>query len=153
MRAGGEGEYWSFSISSSNEYSGLIAFRIDWFDLLAAQGTLKSLLQHPSSKISILQCPAFFITQPLYPYMTTGHTIALTICTFVSKVMSLLFNMLGLASFVAQLVNNSSAMRWSWIQFPRLGSSPGEGKGYRLQYSGLESSMDCIVYGIAKSQA
>ena len=79
-------KYWSFSISSSNEYSGLTAFRIDWFDLFAVQGTLKSLLQHASSKISILQCPAFFMTQPLYQYMPTGKTIALTICTIVSNV-------------------------------------------------------------------
>ena len=72
-------KYWSFSISSSNGYSGLISFRTDWFELLAVQGTLKSLLQHPSSKVSILQCPAFFMTQYLHPYMTTGKTIALTI--------------------------------------------------------------------------
>ena len=89
-------KYWSFSfsISPSNEYSGLISFRIDWFDLLAVQGTLKSLLQHHSSKTSILRCSAFFKVQPLYPYMTTGKTIALTRWTFVDKVMSLLFNML-----------------------------------------------------------
>ena len=89
-------KYWSFSfsISPSNEYSGLISFRIDWFDLLAVQGTLKSLLQHHSSKTSILWCSAFFKVQPLYPYMTTGKTIALTRWTFVDKVMSLLFNML-----------------------------------------------------------
>ena len=88
--------YWSFSfsISPSNEYSGLISFRIDWFDLLAVQGTLKSLLQHHSSKASILQCSAFFIFQLSYPYITTGKTIALTRLTFVGKVLSLLFNML-----------------------------------------------------------
>ena len=79
---------------SSNEYSGLISFRIDWFDLLAVQRTLKSLLQHHSSKASILQCTAFFIVQLSHPYMTTGKTIALTRWTFVGKVMSLLFNML-----------------------------------------------------------
>ena len=84
----------SFSISPSSEYSGLISFRIDWFDLLALQGTLKSLLQHHSLKVSILQCSAFFMVQLSYPYMTTGITIALTIWTFFSKVMSLLFNML-----------------------------------------------------------
>ena len=86
-------KYWSFSfsISPSNEYSGLISFRIDWFDLLAVQGTLKSLLQHHSSKASILQCSAFFIVHLSYPYMTTGKTIILTIQTFVSKGMSLLF--------------------------------------------------------------
>ena len=80
---------------SSNEYSGLISFRMDWFDLLAVQGTLKSLLQHHSSKASILQCSAFFIFQLSHLYMTTGKTIALTRWTFVGKVMSLLFNMLS----------------------------------------------------------
>ena len=88
-------KYWSFRISSSNEYSGLISFRIDWFDLLAVQGTLKSLLQHHSSKTSILQRSAFFIVQFSHPYMTTGKTIALTRWTFVGKVMSLLFNFLS----------------------------------------------------------
>jgi len=86
---------WSFSISPSNEYSGLIFFRIDWFDLLAVQGTLKSLLQHHSSKASILWHSAFFVVQLPHPYMTTGKTINLTIWTSVSKVMSLLFNMLS----------------------------------------------------------
>ena len=85
----------SLSISPSHEYSGLISFRMDWLDLYAAQGTLKSFLQHRSSKASILQCSAFFINQLSHPYMTTGKTIALTRQTFVSKVMSLLFNMLS----------------------------------------------------------
>ena len=85
----------SFSISPSNEYSGLISFRMDWLDLLAFQGTLKSLLQHHSSKASILQRSAFFIVQLSHPYMTTGETIALIRWTFVGKVMSLLFNMLS----------------------------------------------------------
>ena len=90
-------KYWSFSFSirPSNEYSGLISFRKDWLDLLAVQGTLKSLLQHHSSKASILWCSAFFIVQLSHPYMTTGKTIALTIWTFVGKVTSLLFNMLS----------------------------------------------------------
>ena len=90
-------KYWSFSfsISPSNEYSGLISFRMDCFDLLAVQGTLKNLLQHHSSKASILQVSAFFIVQLSHPYMTTGKMIALTIWTFVSTVMSLLFNMLS----------------------------------------------------------
>ena len=90
-------KYWSFSfsISPSNEYSALIFFRIDWFDLLAVQGTLKSLLQHYSSKPSILWCSPFFMVQLSHPYMTIGKTIALTVWTFVSKVMSLLFNMLS----------------------------------------------------------
>ena len=89
-------EYWSFSfsISSSSEYSGLISFRTDWFDLLAIQGALKSLLQHHNLKASILRHSAFFIVQLSYPYMTTGKTIALTRQTFVGKVISLLFNML-----------------------------------------------------------
>ena len=96
-------KYWSFSISPSSEYSGLIFFRMDWLDLLAVQGTLKSLLQHHNSKASILQCSAFFIVQLSHPYMTTGKTIALTRWTFVGKVMSLLFNMLSrfvLAAFL-----------------------------------------------------
>ena len=86
-------KYWSFSfsISPSNEYSGLISFRMDWLDLLAVQGTLKSLLQLHNSKASILRCSAFFIVPLLYPYMTTGKTIALTTWTFVGQVMSLLF--------------------------------------------------------------
>ena len=90
-------KYWSFSfsISPSNEYSGLISFWIDWFDLLATQGTFKSLLQHHSSKASILQRSAFFMVQLSHPYVTTGKTIALTIRTFVGKVMPLLFNMLS----------------------------------------------------------
>ena len=90
-------KYWSFSFSSSpsNEYSGLIAFRLDWFDLLAVQGTLKSLLQHDTSKASVLQHSAFFMVRLSHPYVTTGKTIALTIWTSIGKVMSLLFNMLS----------------------------------------------------------
>ena len=90
-------KYWnlSFNISPSNEHPGLISFRMDWLDLLAVQGTLKSLLQHQSSKASILQCLAFFIVQLSHPYMTTGKTIALTRWTFVDKEMFLLFNMLS----------------------------------------------------------
>ena len=90
-------KYWSFSfnISPSNEHPGLISFRMDWLDLFVVQGTLKSLLQHHSTKASILQCPAFFIVQLSHTYMTTGKTIALTRWTFVGKVMSLLFNMLS----------------------------------------------------------
>jgi len=91
-------KYWnfSFSISPSNGYSGLISFRMDWLDLLAIQGTLKSLLQHHSSKASVLRCSTFFMVQLLHPYMTTGKTITLTRWTFVGKVMSLLFNMLSI---------------------------------------------------------
>ena len=93
-------KYWSFSfnISPCNDYSGLTSFRIDWFDLLAVQGTLKSLLQHYNSKASVLQCSTFFMVQLSHPYMTTGKTIALTIQTFVSKVMSLLFNIIIIES-------------------------------------------------------
>ena len=94
--ASGGPKYWGFSISLSSEYSGLISFRIDWLDLLAVQGTLKSLLQYHSSKASILQCSTFFMVQLSHPYMTTGKTIALTRRTFVGKVRSLFFNMLFL---------------------------------------------------------
>ena len=116
---------------SSNEYAGLISFRIHWFDFLAVQGTLKSLLQHHSSKASVLQHSAFLIVQLSRPYMITGKTIALTIRTFVGKEMSLLFNMLS------KLVI-------------------GEGNGTPLQYSCLENPMDggawwAAVHGVAKS--
>ena len=104
----------SFSISPSNEYSGLISFRIDWFRLLAVQGTLKSLLQHHSSKVSILKCSAFFMVQMSHPYMTTGKTIALTRQTFVDKVMSLLSNMLS-RLFIAFLPR-SKHLLISWLQ-------------------------------------
>ena len=127
-------KYWSlsFNISPSNEHPGLISFRMDWLDLLAVQGALKSLLQHHSSKASILQCSAFSIVQLSHPYMTTGKTIALTRQTFVGKVMSLLFNMLS------RLVI-------------------GEGNGTPLQYSCLENPMDgrawwAAVHGVAKSR-
>ena len=106
----------SFSISPSNEYSGLISFRINWFDLLAVQGTLMSLLQHHSSKASILQHSAFFSVQLSYLYMTTGKTIALTRQTFVSKVMSLLFNMLS--RLVIALLPRSKHLLISWLQSP-----------------------------------
>ena len=106
-------KYWSFSISPSNEYSGLISFMIDWFDLLAVQGTLKS-LQHHSSKASVLQCSAFFMVQPSYPYMTTGKNIALTRQTFVGKVMSLFFNMLS--RFVIAFLPRSKCLLISWLQ-------------------------------------
>ena len=111
-------KYWnfSFSISPSSEYSGLISFRMNWLDLLAVQGTRKSLLQHHSSKASILWCSAFFKAQLSHRYLTTGKTIALTRWTFVSKVVSLLFNMLSRLVF-------------------------GEGNGTPLQYSCLENPM------------
>ena len=111
-------KYWSFSfsISPSNEYSGLISFRMDWLDLLAVQRTLASLLQHHSSKASILQCSAFFIVQLSHPYMTTGKTTALPRWTFVSKVMSLLFNMLS--SLVIAFLPRSKRLLISWLQSP-----------------------------------
>ena len=105
--------YWSFNISPSSEYSGLISFRIDWFDLLAVQGTLKSLLQHHSSKASVLQHSAFFIVQLSHPYMTAGKTIGLTRWTFVGKVMSPLFNMLF--RLVIAFLPRSKHLLISWL--------------------------------------
>ena len=158
-------KYWGFSFSSSpsNEYSGLISFRMDWLDLLAVQGTLKSLLQHHSSKAPILQHSAFFTVQLSHPYMTTGKTIALTRRAFVGKIMSLLFNML--CRLVIAFLPRSKPLLISWLQspcavilegfphssdgkvsarnvtnlglIPELGRYPGEGHGYPLQYSGL----------------
>ena len=93
-----------------------ISFRIDWFDLLAVQGTIKSLLQHHSSKVSVLQCPGFFMVQLSHPYMTTGKTIALTVWTFVSKVISLLFHMLS--KFVIDILPRSEHLLISWLQSP-----------------------------------
>ena len=106
----------SFSISPSNEYSGLTSFRMDRLDLLAVQGTLKSLLQYHSSKASILQCSAFFMIQLSHPYMTIGKTIALTRRTFVGKVISLLFNMLS--KLVIALLSRSKRLLISWLQSP-----------------------------------
>ena len=106
----------SFSISPSNEYSGLISFRIHWFDLLAVQGTLKSLLQHHSSKASILLCSAFFIVQLSHPYMTAGTTVALTRRTFVGNITSLLFNMLS--RLVITFLPRSKHILISWLQSP-----------------------------------
>ena len=109
-------KYWSFSfsISPSNEHPGLISFRIHWFDVLAVQGTLKSLLQHHSSKASILRCPAFFTVQLSHPYMTTGENIAFTRWTFVGKVMSLLLNMLS--RLVITFLPRSKRLLISWLQ-------------------------------------
>ena len=111
-------KYWSFSfrISPSNEYSGLISLRIDWLDLLAVQGTLKSLHQHHSSKASMLRCSAFFIVQVSHPSMTTGKTIALIRWTFVGKVMSLLFNMLS--RLVITFLPRRKHLLISWLQSP-----------------------------------
>ena len=111
-------KYWSFSfnIRPSKGYSGLISFSMDWLDLLAVQGTLQSLLQHHSSKVSILQCSAFFTVQLSHPYMTTGKTIALTRQTFAGKVMFLLFNMLS--RLVITFLPRSKHLLISWLQSP-----------------------------------
>ena len=111
-------KYWSFSfsISPSKEHPGPISFRMDWLDLLAVQGTLKSLLQHHSSKASILRCSAFFTVQHSHPYMTTGKTIALTRWTFVGKVMSLLLNMLS--RLVITFLPRRKRLLISWLQSP-----------------------------------
>ena len=112
-------KYWSFSISPSNEYSGLISFRIDWFDFHAVQGTLKSILQHPSSKASILQCSAFFVVQLSHLYMTVGQTIAFAIWTFVSKVYSILWilNLQYTLNFKSTVYSEYWPCVHDWIQF------------------------------------
>ena len=111
-------KHWSFSVSvsPSNEYSGLISFRMDWFDIIAVQGTLRSLLQHHSSKTTILQRSAFFTVQLSHPYMTTGKAIALTRWTFVGKVMPLLFNMLS--RLVRTFLPRTKWLLISWLQSP-----------------------------------
>ena len=113
---GGQSISFSFNISSSNEHPGPISFRMDWLDLLAVQGTLKSLLQHHSSKVSILRCLAFFIVQLSHPYMTTGKTIALMRRTFIGKVMSLLLNMLY--RLVIIFLPRSKCLLIPWLQLP-----------------------------------
>ena len=133
-------KHWSFSFSiiPSNEYSGLICFRIDWFGLLAVQRTFKSLLQHHSSKASIHQCSTFFIVQLSHPYMTTGKTIALTRWTFVRKVISLLFNMLS--RLVIAFLPSSKRLLISWLQSPStviFGAQ--ESKVFTLRRSKLEA--------------
>uniref|UniRef100_A0AC11E2N7 Uncharacterized protein n=1 Tax=Ovis aries TaxID=9940 RepID=A0AC11E2N7_SHEEP len=117
-------KYWSFSltISPSNEYLGLISFRMDWLDLLAVQGTLKSLLQHHSSKASVIWRSAFFIVQLSHPYMTTGKSIALTRQPFVGKVMSLLFNMLSRLDIT--FLPRSKCLLISWLQSPSALTGP-----------------------------
>jgi len=116
VTSGGQSWSFSFNISPSNEHPGLTSFRMDWLDLLSVQGTLKSLLQHHSSKASILQCSAVFIVQLSHPYMTTGKTIALTRRTFVGKVMFLLFNMLS--RLVITFLPRSKRLLISWLQSP-----------------------------------
>ena len=140
-------KYWSFnlSVSPSNEYSGLISFRIDWFDLLAVQGTLKSLLQHHSSKASILLRSAFFTLQLSHPYMTTGKTIALTRQTFVGKVISLLLNMLS--RLVITFLPRSKHLLISWLQSPS--AVILEPKKIKL---GMHNFMHPAVYGLKVSR-
>ena len=120
--SGGQSIVVSNEFCISNEYSGLISFGIDWFDLLVAQGTLQSLLQHHSSKASILQCSVFFMVQLSHPYMTTGKTIAWTRQTFVGKVMSLLFNMLS--RLVITFLPRSKHLLISWLQSPSADGAP-----------------------------
>ena len=161
-------KHWNFcfSISSYNEYSGLISLMMDWLALLVVQGTLKSLLQHHRSKASILWCSVFFIVQLSHPYMTTGKIIALTRWTFVGKVMSLLLNMLS--RLVITFLPRSKHLLISWLHHClqwfwsptfsfTMGRSPGGGCGNPLQYSCLENPMDrgaswAAVCGIAKNR-
>ena len=128
-------KYWSFTISPSNEHSGLLSFRIDWFDLLAVQGACKSLLQHYSSKASILQHSTFFMVQLSYGYTTTGKTIALTIWTFVGKLMSLLFN--TLSRFVIVFLPKSKCLLILWLQSP---------SAEILEPKNIKSVTDSIVF-------
>ena len=131
-------KYWSFSVSPPNEHPGLISFRMDWLDLLAVQGTLKSLLQHHSSKASILQRSAFFTVQFSQPYMITGKTIALTRQTFVGKVMSLLFNMLSRLV----LLPRSKRILISCLQSPSAVIQINDALTYNFSTSGC---CECIV--------
>ena len=145
-------KYWSFNISSSNEYIGLVSFRIDWFNFLTVQGTLKSLLQQHRSKASVFWHSVFFMVQLSHPHMITGKTIALTVQTFVSKVMSQLFNTLSM--FVTG--KESACNAGDPGSIPRSGRPPGEGHDNSLQYSCPENSMDregwwATVHGVAKS--
>ena len=129
LASGGQsiGVSFSFNISPSNEYPGLISFKMDWLDLLAVQGTLKSSLQHHSSKASILQRSAFFIVQLSHPYMNTGKTIALIRQTFVAKVMSLLFNMLS--RLIITFLSRSKHLLISWLQSQVLKSTQFQAAG------------------------
>ena len=133
-------KYWSFSFSiiPSKVIPGLISFRMDWLDLLAVQGTLKSLLQHHSSKASILHCSAFFTVQISHPYMTTGKTIALTRWTFVGKVMSLLFNMLS--RLVITFLPRSKRLLISWLQ---------SSSAVVLEPERIKSVTVCIVFHLS----
>ena len=132
-------KYWSFSFnfSPSNEYLGLISFRMDWLDLLAVQGTLKCFLQQHTSKASIFWCSVFFIVYVSHPHMTTGKST----CN----------NHFKKSNYCGSTGKESACNAEDLSLIPGLGRSPGEGKGYLLQYSCLENSMDCIVHGVAKS--
>ena len=134
-------KYWSFSFSSSlsNEYSGVISFRIDWLDLLAVQRTLKSLLQHHRSKASILQLSVFFMVQLSHPYMTTGKTIALTRQTFVDKVVYLLFNMLS--RLVLVFLPRIKHLLISWLQKPSVGILEPTQKKMSVTFSAVSPSI------------
>ena len=136
-------KYWrfSFNISPTNEHPGLISFRMDWFDLLAVQGTLNSLLQHHSSKASILRHSAFYTVQLSHPYMTTGKTIALTRWTFVAKVMFLLFNMLS--RLVITFLPRSKCLLISWLQSP----SAVILKPQKIKYNTVSPSISHKVMG------
>ena len=136
FESGGQRSF-SFSINPSNKYSGLISFRMDWLDLLVVQGTLKSLLQHHSSKASVLQCSAFFKVQLSHPYMTIGKTVALTRQTFVGKVMSLLFNMLS--RLVITFLPRSKHLLISWLKSPSavIIESLKRGRGRQNKYKKL----------------
>ena len=136
-------KYWSFSISPSIQYSGLISFRMDWLDLVV-QGTLKSLLQHHSSKASILWCSAFFTVQLSHPYLTTGKTIALTRQTFVGKVMSLLFNMLS--RLFITFLPRSKRLLISWLQSPSSVILEQKKKKFNLSLFPLFHSLFPLIY-------
>ena len=146
-------KYWSFSfsISSSNKYSGLISFRMDWLDLLAVQGTLKSLLQHHSSKASILLCSAFFIVQLSHPYMTTGKTIALIRWTFVGKVISLLFNMLS--RLVIAFLPRCKCLLISWLQSPSAVILEPSRNGDQRHFSGLGKDPGRLFQALARKRS
>ena len=142
------GGYWSFSfnISPSNEYSGLISFRMDWLDLLAVQGTLKSLLQHHSSKASILLCSAFFIVQLSHSYMTTGKTTALTRRTFIGKVVSLLFNMLS--RLVITFLPRSTRLWISWLQSPSYTITTAQHLSHNSKETTFSTAFLCFLHVI-----
>ena len=140
-------KYWRSSISPSNEYSGLIFFRDDWFELLAVQGMLKSFLQHYSSKESILRCSAFFTVQHPHPYTTTGKTIALTRRTFVGKVIFLLFNMLS--TLVIAFLPRNNCLLVSWLQSPSaVILEPKKIKSLTVSLVSSDGLDHCLLYSV-----